>query len=142
MTILGWLGLNRAASRQSPLVEVNPVIGVRHVAVESIVAELLGEKPHGYASPTLSVSLGYVMPVRSYQAWVFTVDTPVESVADDLVAAVTEYGIPYFEHHDSLAAIVQAMSEGAGCNCAGYVGGRWLQRAQRVPTACWLSPAR
>lgn len=112
--ILGWLGLNRAASRQSPLVEVNPVVGVRHQAVESMVSDLLGEKPHGYAPPTLSISLGYVMPARSYQPWVFTVDTPVESVADDLVAAVTKYGVPYIEHHDSLAAIVQAMSGGAG----------------------------
>ncbi|WP_308930998.1 hypothetical protein [Arthrobacter sp. SLBN-112] len=140
--ILGWLGLNRAASRQSPLVEVNPVVGVRHVAVESMVAELLGEKPHGYAPPTLSVSLGYVMPARSYQAWVFTVDTPVESVADDLVAAVNEYGIPYFEHHDSLAAIVQAMSEGAGFKehnvfrlPVGYLLLDELEKAQQIITA-------
>lgn len=112
--VLGWLGLNRAASRRSPVVEVNSVVGVRHQGVESMVSVLLGEKPHGYAPPTLSISLGYVMPARSYRPWEFTADTPVETVADDLVTAVTRYGVPYMERHGSLAAIVQAMSDGAG----------------------------
>lgn len=112
--VLAWLGLNRAASRQSPDVEVNPVVGVRHHGVESMVSVLLGEKPHGYVPPTLSISLGYVMPPRSYRPWVFTADTPVEAVADELVTAVTEHGVPYMERHGTLAAIVQAMADGAG----------------------------
>jgi hypothetical protein len=85
-------------SRDSPLIEANPVVGIGHQAVESMVAELLGEKLQGYVPPTLSIPLGYVMPDARHRPWVFTKDTPVKSVTDDLVAAVIKYGVLYIEH--------------------------------------------
>jgi hypothetical protein len=112
--VLGWLGLNRAVGRRDGLVEVNPVVGVRHQTVEAMVAELLGEKVRGYVPPTLSSSLGYLMPGERYQPWTFGGDVPVASTAKRLAAAVVEYGMPYIERYGSLEAIVEALSNGAG----------------------------
>ena len=59
--ILGWLGLNRGlVGSNDAVIEINPVVGIRHQEIERIVAELKGVKFHGYAPPTVSVHLGYV----------------------------------------------------------------------------------
>ena len=112
--VISWLGLNRAVGPSGAPVEINPVFGVRHQALESLVAELLGAKTHCYIPATLSISLGYLMPNSKYRSWMFSGDSPVAGVADDLVAAVREYGPPYVKRHDSLAAIVQSMESGEG----------------------------
>ena len=112
--LLWWLGLNRAVSRGRGAVEVNPVVGVRHQALESLVAELLGVKPHSYIPATLSISVGYLMPDSSYRPWIFDGDLPVAVVANDLVESVVEYGSAYAELHGSLAEIVQSMARGEG----------------------------
>ncbi|WP_146843993.1 hypothetical protein [Cellulomonas composti] len=112
--VLGWLGLNRAVGGGGGLVEVNPVVGVRHQALEALIAELLGAKPHRYVPATLSSSLGYLMPASRYRPWMFGAEAPVGVVADELVAAVVEYGMPYVQRHGSLTAIVEAMARGEG----------------------------
>ena len=87
---------------------------MRHQGLESMVAELLGAKPHGYIPATLSNYLGYLMPGGRYRPWLFGGDVPVGAVADELVAAVAEHGMPYIERRGSLVAIVEAMAGGAG----------------------------
>ena len=55
--------MNTASRHQAAgSVEVNPVIGIRHQAVERLVAELRHEKFHSYLPPTVSSPIGYVMP--------------------------------------------------------------------------------
>ena len=112
--VLAWLGLNRAVGRGDGLVEVNPVVGVRHQALESLVAELLGVKPHGYVPATLSSSLGYLMPGARYRPWMFGGDVPLGGVADEMVADVAGHGVPYVERRSSLPAIVESMARGEG----------------------------
>ena len=110
--VLGWVGLNRAVSRGDGLLEVNPVVGVRHQALERVVADLLGERFHDYIPPTVSVHLGYVMPEGRYRPWLFGGDVPVGDVAAEMVGAIVAYSLPFMDDHASLSAVVESMSDG------------------------------
>ena len=112
--LLWWLGLNRAVGQGRGAVEVNPVVGVRHQVLETSVAELLRVKPHSYIPPTLSISLGYLMPNPTYRPWIFDREVPVAVVADSLVEAVVTYGSVYAEMHGSLVEIIESMVRGEG----------------------------
>lgn len=109
--VLGWLGLNRAVNRGDGLLEVNPVVGVRHQELERVVAGLLDERFHGYSPPTVSVHLGYVMPEGRYRPWLVGSDAPVRDVAAGMVAAVVAYGLPFMDERASLEAVVGSMSD-------------------------------
>src|SRR5262249_32630572 len=113
--VLGWLGLN-TASRHQPagLVEVNPVVGVRHQAVERIVAELSGQKPHQYQPPTVSSPLGYLMPDSRYTAWQLGDGRTAEVV--DLAQAVERHGLPFMRGLVDLDAVRAALERGRGLN--------------------------
>lgn len=111
--VLGWLGLNRANRHRPPgEVEINPVVGVRHQAVEQVVAELRGEKFHPYQPPTVSTPLGYLMPGERYRAWVLT--TGAEHEAADLVDAVEKYAVPFMTATSDLATLCQRLDERMG----------------------------
>lgn len=110
--VLGWLGLNRAVSRGDGLLEVNPVVGVRHQALERVVAELLGERFQEYVPPTVSVHLGYVMPEGRYRPWLFGGDAPVGDVAGEMAGAIVTYGMPFMDERASLSAVVTSMADG------------------------------
>jgi hypothetical protein len=110
--VLGWLGLNHASRHMRPgEAEVNPVIGVRHQAVERLVAELRGQKFHEYRPPTVSTPIGYVMPERRYAAWVFGPDRGAVSAAE-LMAAVTDYGLPFMRSLVGLPALRESIEQG------------------------------
>ena len=109
--VLGWLGLNKAVNRQDGLLEVNPVVGVRHQALERVVADLLGEKFHEYVPPTVSVHLGYVMPEHRYRPWLFGGDMSVQEVIGEMVGAILSYGVPFMERLSALTAVVASMSD-------------------------------
>lgn len=110
--VLGWLGLNRATGRRDGLLEVNPVVGVRHQAQERVLADLLGERFHEYIPPTISVHLGYVMPEARYRPWLFGGDVPVRDVTAEMVDAIATYGLPFMDDRASLSVIVKSMSQG------------------------------
>lgn len=109
--VLAWLGLNRASKRLGgDAVEFNPVIGVRHQEVERIVAELRGEKFHQFVPPTVSQSIGYVMPERRYVAWLFE-RASIPDRASDLVSAVEVHALPVLRPLVELAAALRAVDE-------------------------------
>lgn len=110
--VLGWLGLNRAVHRGDGLLEVNPVVGVRHQALERVVADLLGERFHEYTPPTVSVHLGYVMPDGRYRPWLFGGDVPVRDVAGAMVDAIAAYGVRFMQDRACLDAVVESMADG------------------------------
>jgi hypothetical protein len=99
---VGWLGLNRAKHPQG--LELNPVVGVRCQELEGLLSTLLGERPHKYVPPSLSISLGYLMPEQQYRCWVVQEDVVISSVAD-MVAAIVRYGVPFVESACSLSKI-------------------------------------
>jgi len=110
--ILGWLGLNYASHHREPgQIAVAPVIGVRHQAVERLVAELRQERFHEYVPPTISTRIGYVMPNHREMTWEFGGQYGTEAEAD-LIAAVVDHGIPFMRSLISLPRILEAINDG------------------------------
>lgn len=99
---LGWLGFNHASKKQG--IEINPVVGVRCQKLEQMLSLLLDEKPHKYAPPTVSISLGYLMPGQNYRSWVFGNDRD-DAVLLDLVDAIRCYGLPFMESSSEISQI-------------------------------------
>jgi len=106
--VVGWLGLNKAFGRGEAL-ELNAVVGVRHLDVESLVSELLGEPPNKCSPPTLAGNIGYLMPENRYRAFVFASPDSILLQVDELCAAVTTYGLKFAHQVKDLAALVQTM---------------------------------
>jgi hypothetical protein len=90
--VLGWLGLNYAnRHRPEGHVAIHPVIGVRHQAVERLIARLCREEFHEYLPPTISVPIGYVMPASRDMIWEFS-DQRKMIAETDFIAAVSITG--------------------------------------------------
>jgi hypothetical protein len=111
--VLGWLGLNRAFRAGEGRYEVNAVVGVRHQQVERVVAEFLDERPHPYRPPTISVALGYLMPDRRYEPWLFG-QQGLESTSDELATAIATYGLPFMQRNGALEAVARGLEQGLG----------------------------
>lgn len=105
---LGWLGLNRA-TKYEPL-KVNPVVGVRHQPTETKVAELIGQKPHGYIPPTLSSPIGYLGLGRFIEIAVADV-ADVGRAVDELATLVERDALPFIESNTTLDALVASLSD-------------------------------
>jgi hypothetical protein len=128
--VLGWLGLNRATQHRPPgEVEINPVVGVRFQDVERLVAECRGDNFHPYQPPTISSSLGYLMPEKKYKAWIFAPGHS-EEAATDMARAIDTYGVPFMRSVVDLAALRRQLQGGAGVE---------HQLAYRRPAAALLA---
>lgn len=103
-----WLGLNRA-SKHVPL-KINPVVGLRYHPVEQLVAELLGE-PMGF-SATIARPVGYLTPSRSFLQMQVVAEVDAEPVAEELVALVNDYGLPFARCHADPDALTDAIVAG------------------------------
>jgi len=104
--VLGWLGLNRATKGRPGVLEINPVVGVRHQPTERLLAELREEKFHAYVPPTLSVHLGYLMPERKYTPWLFPEGEDPAKQARCMIQAVSDFGVPFMEENATLKSMV------------------------------------
>jgi hypothetical protein len=93
-SVSGWLGLNLATRGLPEKLQVNPVVGVRHEALESALAELAGWPP-----PVACVSrpLGYLMPRQSFTQWDFLAGGDLTATAEELAKAVSVYGQPFID---------------------------------------------
>jgi hypothetical protein len=90
--VTGWLGLNLATWGLPAKLQINPVVGVRHVSLENALVELAGWPP-----PVACVSrpLGYLMPQNTFIQWDFPANGNMTAIADDLANAVAIYGQPF-----------------------------------------------
>jgi hypothetical protein len=112
--IFGWLGLNTATHRSDGRLQINPVIGVRHLGIEKLVAEALGKKLHPYIPPTISTPLGYIMPEKKYATWLFGEGDVDDLAVAKMVEAIQKYGVPFMRSHANLDAIIEALESGCG----------------------------
>jgi hypothetical protein len=102
-----WLGLNRA-SKHVPL-KINPVVGLRYDPVERLLVEFLG-KPMRF-SATIARPIGYLTPSHGFLQLRVAAQVDAEPVAEELVALVNDYGLPFARRHadpDSLTAAIAA----------------------------------
>jgi hypothetical protein len=64
----GWLGLNTILARADDAVGLNPIVGIVSEEIEAILRSTSGwPQP----SPTISISLGYLLPEKRYIEWAF-----------------------------------------------------------------------
>lgn len=114
--VIGWLGLNHASEHQAKgVVEVNPVVGIRHQGVERMVADLQGNAFHPYLPPTISQPLGYLMPAERYVAW--TLDTGSDRMAKgvrEMVDAIREHGLSFMRANSDLRGICSLIERRLG----------------------------
>lgn len=105
--VLGWVGLNvSSTAAKIGVLPVNPVIGVRHQAVEQTVAELRGMKAHPYAPPTYARPLSALADNISANSFILHDDEGDEQTVAGLVEAVETYGLPFmhqYADHQQLA---------------------------------------
>jgi hypothetical protein len=106
--VVGWLGLNKALYHGS-ILQVNPVVGVRHQKLESRVAELLDQRPHPYIPASISTNVGYLTPEKRYLVWSFQEGVNCESVVFEMIAAIEKFGRPFMQQTSTLAAISTAL---------------------------------
>lgn len=105
---IGWLGLNRGILKSEEVIEINPVIGIRHQPTEKLLAEVLEEKFHPYTPPTVSIHLGYVTPKKDYVPWLFPYNKNPEKQIEVLADDVKSYGLPFMQSNKELKALTQA----------------------------------
>jgi len=105
---VGWVSLNSASRHRPPgVVEVNPIVSVRHVGIEHLVTELRGDRPSAPQQVTIGSPLGYLMPEARYRGWVIDTTRPQETVeqVQDIVTALQKYGLPYMEKYADLTTL-------------------------------------
>ncbi len=106
--VVGWLGLNKALYRGGVL-QINPVVGVRHQKLESRVAELLDQKPHQYVPASISTNVGYLTMKKEYASWSFQEDANCEAAVAAMVATVERFGLPFMQQNATLATLYNAL---------------------------------
>lgn len=95
--VLGWLGLNYASRYREPgQVAIGPVIGVRHQAVERLVAEMRRERFREYQPPMVSTPIGDIMPTNRDVTWEFGGQYGTTAEAE-LTAAIMDYALPFMQ---------------------------------------------
>jgi hypothetical protein len=91
-------------------VEVDPSSGVRHEPLERLLAELTGQKHHGYLPATIGSAIGYITPAKRFL--IFTPFTTSGDPAPDvqhIVETITRYGFRWMEENQSLDALLHGM---------------------------------
>lgn len=93
-SVTGWLGLNLATWGLPAKLQINPVVGVRHLPLERVLVELAG-----WPAPVACVSqpLGYMTPQNTFVQWEFSAGDDLAVKAEDLAAAVATHGQPFIE---------------------------------------------
>jgi len=127
--LLMWLGLNRA--KRSGLVEINPVVGIRHQDVEALVAELNGEKADQVVPATAAMNVGYLTQADRYQAFLFGEGRPDDEVASELTDAVLSAGRRFLYENEDLTGLINTLSTSKRLNPE--------QTAYRLPVALFLA---
>lgn len=104
--VLGWIGLNR--SLRGGELELTPVLGVRHQAVERVIADCCNAEFHAYVPATVSAHIGYLTPRRDYHSWRFT-NLRVLPGSRQFVGEVEQFGLPYMRRLVDLAALLREL---------------------------------
>jgi hypothetical protein len=106
--VIGWLGMNKALYHEGVL-QINPVVGVRHQELESHLSALLDQKPHQYIPASLSTNVGYLMPEEKYAAWSFQEGEDCKTLVTQMVATVDEFGRSFMEQNATLESIYNTL---------------------------------
>jgi len=118
--VLGWVGLNRDVRRGDNKLLINPVLGIRHQAVEREVARRRGEKFHPHFPPTISAPLSQLArgPFSEFTKrgthYLFEEvrEKKLERQVKKMVDTIATYAFRFFKAHSSLQALAAALRLG------------------------------
>ena len=111
--VRGWLGLNEARDR-GDCFDVNPFVGIVDEQLEDRVAALAGANGDpGELPPSVTVHLSYLLPDSGgrSQPWRFCPSDDIDEVAESLVAAVANHGLPYMRILTDRTELARAIRE-------------------------------
>lgn len=108
----GQIGLNHVLHRRAQVVEINAVVAIRVEQVEELVAKATNSPVHPYDPPTLSIHLGYLMPEEKYLPWTFGREDNIQELADQHVAEVADYALPFIRSNSRLEKVFELLSNG------------------------------
>jgi hypothetical protein len=108
--VSGYFGYALYTDRRSGEVRAWPVAGVRFHEVERLVSDLMGREFDEHGGFTIGKPIGFFMPRWDLAEWVVNSAADAGRVADEVVAALEEYGLPFMENHALLSDAVEAMS--------------------------------
>jgi hypothetical protein len=108
--VSGWIGLNLIKNRSDGRVGINPIVGLRNEAVESLVERLSNQTG---SAPTLSISLGYLMPEKRYLEWLFEPEPAFDYVSEakKVATAIQVYGLPFMKANATLDAVIENLEQ-------------------------------
>jgi hypothetical protein len=128
--VFGSVGLNRAVHRRDQLVEVDPVVGVCCVPLETRLAAVRGEPQvtRYKAHPAIVRHLGYLSPRHRYTPWWFSPDVDCYELAQRMATQIEEYALPFFKANRTLEEYYESMRDRRYGGIAQYL-------AYRLPVA-------
>ncbi len=106
--VTGWLRLRRITSGLPAEVQVNPIVGVRHIAVEKAFIELLRATA---PIPTLAQPLGDLLPRRAVGQWSFRAGKDLNKAAEDLARNVRDHGLPFIDRWADLRVLFRDVEQ-------------------------------
>lgn len=108
--VFGHFGYALYTDRRTGEVRAWPVVGVRFQSVEKLLSELREKEFDEYGTFTIGRPLGFFMEQWDLAEW--SVDSPndLPGVADEVVAALQAYGMPFITSHTSLQEAISVMS--------------------------------
>jgi hypothetical protein len=99
----GWIGVGLAAATRGGAVDADPMVGVRHDAVEALLDE-------DESSATVFRPLYELFSPTTYRTWTFELDR-IAAQARALGEAVELSAVPFMESLASLEAVERALRE-------------------------------
>ena len=104
----GCVGLNKALYRGG-ILQINPVVSVGNMKVEKLIAELTGMEFVPYATASVGMNVGYLMPEQKYVAWSFQEDVNCEAPIAEMVAAIGKFGRSFMEQNATLPTLYNTL---------------------------------
>jgi hypothetical protein len=106
-------------------------MGLRHVAIESLIDEAFQLPDIAKHAMTMSVSLGYLMPEPRYRPFLIMNEDDAKRAAKDLAIDVERYGLPFVRNNKELMAIAHSV-QSPPLNAE-------HRRIYTLPAACFLA---
>jgi hypothetical protein len=121
--VLGWVGLMTDPADDGVL-EISPKVGVRHEQLHRFVDRVAGRD--GSLAPTVSKVLGYLMPAGTANVvWRFDDPTLYDAQAENMIEAISDYGVPYMRRNIALDHLVVTLRQ----------DGLWEYSQELIPVA-------
>jgi len=106
--LVGWLGLNRAKAGGE--LRLHPVVGVRAIAVQNLVAELRDSEASAH-TPTVTQPLYKLISASVYRVWAFS---EAHDSTEDLLEAIRGYAMPFMAGFTDVSSVIAALEQGMG----------------------------